>query len=217
MKFLKIAGIVAGAVVLLVVITVTLIGFGVAKSAEAIVETANKEVVQEIVRNGGKTTIVVPLIEKVGLKYENVKLCTPKEHADEMFFEPVVAGTGLLPSTSCVNGSCTVLISMDSVQNAPEDVFMYVQDSSGQCEKTRFSTKGHFEALGYQATIEFTDELVQALGITNADYRVGSMNSKGIASWQIMGTKKASLSYASKMASDSLKIDDQIKAQIRFR
>jgi hypothetical protein len=217
MKFLKIAGIVVAVIALLVVVAVTVLGFGIAKSAEAIVETANQEVVQEIVQGGGKTIIVVPLTEEVGIKYENVKLCTPQEHAEEMFFESVVVGSGLSPSTSCIHNNCTVSIGMDNIQNAPEDIFMYVLDSRGHCEKIRFSTKGHFDTLGYKATIEFTDELMQALGINSADYQVSSMNSNGYTSWQLMGTRKVAFSYPAKTASDSLKIDGRVKAQIQFK
>jgi hypothetical protein len=217
MKFLKIAGIVIGVIAAFVVIVITVLGFGIAKSAEAVVEAANQEVVQEIVQAGGKTTIVVPLAEETGIKYDNIKLCKPQEHAEEMFFESVVVGSGLSPSTSCVNDNCTVSIGMDNSQNAPEDIFMYVRDAGGQCEKTRFSTKGHFDTLGYKATIEFTDGLVQALGVNSGDYQVSSMYSNGYTSWQLMGTKKVSLSYTTKTASDTLMIDGRAKAEIQFR
>jgi hypothetical protein len=217
MKFFKIAGIIIAVIALFVVTVVTVVGFGVAKTAEAVVETANQEVVQEIMHADGQTTIVVPLIEEMGIKYENIALCTPPEHAEEMFFESVVAGSGLSAGSTCFNHNCTVSIGADDIQNIPEDIFMYVQDASGQCKKRRFATEGHIATLGYKATIEFTDELMQALGIDGDDYHVSSTNSMGYSAWQLMGTKKVSLSYPAKLPSDNLKINEQVKARIQFQ
>jgi len=228
MKIPHPALIITGIFVLSVVLNVTVLYLDVSRGLDALDETINPDVSQEVMsaaaqnapattmQSGGLTTISIPLSENRGVKYDNVALCTPPEYARERFFDSVEAENGSV-GTSCVNGRCTVEIGYDDVKEIPGHIVMYVRGAGGRCERQRFGTAGHVQVTGYSATIEFTDELKRALGITGTDYDVGSTENKGYSAWQLMGTKKVTFSYAQRVASDLLKIDDRVKARIKFK
>jgi len=215
MKFLKIIAIGFVLIAVLIVIAVGGLGYGIAKTGEAIVDQANKPVVQKLENDNEQTTIIVPLKEKRGLKYEDISICTPSEYKDEMFFKSIIVSEGLSTSHYCSNGICTVSIEVAHLENIPNNIEMYVTDG-GSCKKMSFPTEGYSATLGYEATIEFTDELVQMLNITGSDYQVSSQKSTGFSSWKMMGTKKVNLFYDTIVSMDDLKVDGVLKAKIIF-
>lgn len=189
--------------------------YGAVMADESFFEQTEQSINQKIETQDGYVSITVPLKEKKGLQYEGINLCKPAGSEDDMFFKSIVAPDGLSSGYSCMNESCTITLDAENLEQIPENITMYVS-RDGQCQKEDFETKGHIQTVGYEATLEFTDELVQALGIVGSDYSVSSANSNGVGSWQMMGTKKANFSYGAKLTTDDLKIDDEIKATIKF-
>jgi hypothetical protein len=217
MRLLKLIVMITGATALTGIVLIMLMGYGITKGAEAIVEKANPDVEQEIVYADGKPRIIVPLRNSTGVQYEHVALCTPPERQNDNFFKRVTAEKASSTSTMCVDGFCTVTIGIPEHQEKPHAVFMYVRGLNGACKKKAFTTKDHFTILERKATIEFTDELKHALGISGDAYEISSEHSAGRMEWQLMGTKKVTLSYPEKPASDVLFINAEAAAEIQFR
>lgn len=217
MQFLKWLAIITGATILSFVLMIFLLGYGITKGAEAIVDAANSEVTQQFVTSGTETTVIVPLRAKEGFRFDHVALCTPPEHQNDKFFHQVIADGASSTSNACSNGVCTATVGITAHESAPHTVFLYLRDSNGVCEKNAVSTQGHFTVLGWEATIEFTDALKHALGITGDNYDISSSSSTGRMSWQIMGTKKVTLSYDTKPRSDLLIINEKPAAKIQFQ
>jgi hypothetical protein len=189
--------------------------YGTAMADESFFGQNEQSINQKIETQDGHVSITVPLKEKKGLQYEGIHLCKLAGSEDDMFFKSVVAPDGLSSGYSCINDSCTITLGAENLEQIPENIAMYVS-KDGQCQKEDFETNGHIQTVGYEATIEFTDELVQALGIVGSHYSASSANNNGVGSWQMMGTKKANFSYGTKLTTDDLKIDDEIKAKINF-
>jgi hypothetical protein len=217
MQFLKWLAIITVATILSFVLMIFLLGYGVTKGAEAIADAANEAVTQTVVTTGNGTTLYVPLHEAKGLRFDHVALCTPPEHQNDNFFHQVIAVDASSTSMACSNGVCTVTIGIPEHKTAPSSVFMYLRGSNGACEKKALSSQGHLTILGWKATIEFTDTLKHALGIAGDDYDISSSSSTGQMSWQLMGTKKVTLSYDIKPLSDLLIINGKPAAKIRFQ
>lgn len=217
MKLLKLIVIITGIAALSVILIIILMGYGITKGAEAVVEAANPDVTQKIIRTDSKTIVLVPLHDVTGIQYEHMALCTPPERQNDQFFKQVIAEQASSTSTTCANGLCTVSIGIPEHQNGPDAVFIYAMDTDGQCIKRALTTKGHITILKRRATIEFTDELKHALGITSDAYEISSKNSTGRMAWQLMGTKKVTLSYNKKPGSDVLFIDGKAAAEIQFQ
>ena len=202
-------------VIPIVVSIVSGLQYGAVQADELIFGQTEQSINQKIETQDGHVTIIVPLQEKKGLQYEGISLCKPVGSEDDMFFKSIVAPDGLSSGYSCINESCTITLEVESSEQIPENITMYVS-RDGQCQKEDFETKGHIQTVGYEATLEFTDELAQALGIVGSDYSVSSTNNNGVGWWQMMGTKKAKFSYETKLPTDDLKIDDTVKATIKF-
>jgi hypothetical protein len=217
MQVLKIIAILLVSIAVIVAIAIGGLGYGVVKAGQGIIEEVNKPIVQKVENNNGEVTVIVPLKEKKGLKYEGVSLCTPLEHKDEMFFKSIIVSDSLLsPRYICTNGICIVSIEAKYPESLPSNIAMYVTDG-GICKKVNFPTNGHLATLGYETTIEFTDELLLALNMVDSNFKVKSQISENISSWQMMGTKKVNIDYNTKVSTDNLKIDDLIKAKIIFK
>ncbi|MEJ2500710.1 MAG: hypothetical protein P8Y65_06245 [Campylobacterales bacterium] len=216
MKLLKIIVMITGIAALTAILIIMLMGYSITKGAEAIFEKANADVTQTVTHADGKTVVIVPLHNTTGIKYEHIALCTPPERQNDHFFKQVIAEQASSTSTMCIDGFCTVTIDIPEHQEKPDAVFMYVKDSSGACKKSALTTGGRFTVLEQKATIEFTDELKQALGISGDTYEISSEHSTGRMAWQLMGTRKVTFTYNEKPASDVLFINGKTVAKIQF-
>ncbi len=176
---------------------------------------SNQPQSQQVQNSGGHVEIAVALEERMGLKFEHIHLCTPAEHEDEPFFDRVISKTGDV-SSGCVNNDCQVSVALEKQETIPEYIYMYVSNGGAGCRKTKFETSGSLDVLGYAVTIEFTNELKKALGITSENFTVDSRNSREKFSTQMMGNKTTVLTYEHKPSSDQLMIDGKVKGNIRF-
>jgi hypothetical protein len=215
MKFIKIVLIGIAAIVVLIALVIVSMGFGLFQLGEAVVDQVNQPVAQTIQKSDQGVNITVALEKKPGLKYESIKLCAPAGHEDDRDFKKIIVPEGYSPGYLCGNELCTIWIK--TYQHAiVEDISMYVLDH-GVCKQQRFATKGHKSILKYEATIEFTDELLQALNITTSKYKIAAVHSNEISSWQMMGNRKASFAYDVPRDGDDLSIDGVIKAHMIYK
>ena len=83
---------------------------------------------------------------------------------------------------------------------------MYISDGA-ECKQQRFETQGHESVIKYEARIEFTEALLQALHITTSEYKIGATHCNEVSLWQMMGNRKALFAYDSKRDGDELTID----------
>lgn len=216
MKFIKFLLITAVAGVALLLTTTIFIGVKFTEGAQALVDVANKPVTQRIERdNDGQVVIVAPLNEQLGIVFRDISLCTPDDHAEDSFFDPVVSD-GFSTNRSCVNGSCTVTFKVDSLSSVPDHVQMYTPAFDGSCEKTSLPTADLAGVTGYKATIEFTEKLKEALGLSSDDIDIKSDHSIGVMTWQVMGTKKSKFTYTERPMSDYLTVNGHSMVQLRF-
>ncbi len=213
MKFFKTVLIILGIVAGLIALAIFSVGFGLFQLGEAVVKGANQPVVQKIQTDDQDVTITVALQEVLGLRYESVALCTPAQYEDDMHFKQVIVSNGS-PGYSCMNGLCDVWIKMEQ-HDIPSYINMYVSDG-GSCEQQRFETQGHEAVLKYEARIEFSEELLQALHVNTSEYKIGATHCNNISSWQVMGSKKAVFSYDSRREGDELMIDGAVKAVLKY-
>jgi hypothetical protein len=210
-KFIKIALI----VIVLIALVIVSIGYGLFELGGAIVDQANQPVIQTIQKSHQDVNITVPLEKRAGLKYESIRLCEPAGHEDDMDFKKIIVPEGYSPGYLCGNELCTIWI--ETHQHAiAEYISMYVLDHD-VCKQQRFATKGHESILKYEATIEFTDELLQALNITASKYKIAAMHSNEVSSWQMMGNRKASFVYYAPCDGDDLSIDGVVKAHMIYK
>jgi hypothetical protein len=220
MGVLKVFGIIAAFVFIVFVMIIAMLGFGVFSLVTSIgsyvVEEANTPVKQQLVMQQGRPTVVVPLREQRGIKYDHLDVCTPHQKPGEDGFDPDIDGNGLLSTSTCSNRGCTVTFDIDEDDRVPEYVSISVRSPDGTCRSTTFPTKEHLTVLEYKATVEFTGALLDALALKSTEYKVGSAQSNGHTVWQFMGTKKASFSYPKKVSGDRLLIDGKPVADIRF-
>ncbi len=215
MKFIKSVLIVIAVLIVLIALVIVSIGYGLFELGGAIVEQANQPVIQKIQKSNQDVNITVALEKKPGLKYEAIRLCEPPGHEDDMHFEKILVPEGFSPGYLCGNGLCTIWIKAHQ-HTMPEYISMYVSEQ-GVCKQKRFETQGHESILKYEATIEFTDELLQALNITTSKYKIGAMHSNEVSSWQMMGNKKASFAYDAPCDGDDLSIDGVVKAHMIYK
>ena len=194
--------------VLLVMLIISAVGFTyfTAKAViTAVEETANEEVLQKISSTDGQTTIQLPLQKEYGMVIKGYSKCFNS------------AGMSNEPTTSsfCSNGNCEITVTFDDLI-FPETVELFVEQGN-ECVAKEFKAGKDVEIVNYFAKVEMTEELKELLAIESDKYRVGSLNSKGRSSFQMMGTKKVILNYNKSVPlSDVLTIDDQHKASIVF-
>ena len=214
MQFLKTVLIVIAVIIVLAALIIVSMTYGLFQLGEAIVEQANEPVVQKIQTNNQEVTVTVALQEKRGLRYDPIALCTPERYEDDMDFKRIIVPEGFSTGYLCGNGLCSVWI--EANQDAiPSYISMYVSEG-GLCEQKRFETQGHEGVLKYEARIEFSDELLQALHINAPEYKVGATHCNEVSSWQVMGNKKAVFSYDSRRKGDELLIDGVPKASLKY-
>lgn len=212
MKFLADIGIFIGFILASIGLFVLFITFSLYQGAKDIVEEVNEPVIQTISIIKNKVIITVPLQKEIGLSYESLDICSPKDK--DMFFNPVSLKSA---SYSCSNNHCIITSDdIKSINNVPTSFTVYHKDNKNNCILMELSTKGHLGIIGYHATIEFTEELKNMLHIVNDDYKVESDKNSGLIVWKIMGTRKSKFDYNKKVTEDTLIIDDKRAATISF-
>lgn len=221
MQALKILGIVIAVTAVLIVLFFVSLGWGVFALTGAVVEeaidSANPEISQTLTRAGGQLVIEVPFETIRGVKYTKIRLCPPPGSDSFVQDDPVSAENAASIEKNCFNGLCTVEIRYDDPSEIPKAVRMHIRNDLGRCIQTSFKTDGYLADLSYRGTIEFTDELKQALGIAGKDFEVGNLGSSSRMVWQLLGTKKARFWYPGPTTSDVLTIDGRVAAEIVYR
>ena len=171
---------------------------------DAIDETANEAVVQQVTRVDSRLAIRVPLQKEYGMVINGFRKCSPQ------------AGIRNEPdfSSSCTDGLCTIVVTFD--ERVPYSVGLYVEKEN-QCRYERFTTENKTRVVNYFAKIEINDALESVLEKPVGDYDVGSLKSLGQITYQLMGSKKVILNYGEKkIISDVLTINNEAKASILF-
>lgn len=213
MTFLRYIAVFILIIALLIILFFAMLGFGIFSSAKSIVDLANQDINQTIFKTNNQINIIVPLKEEIGIRYKNINLCSIEDKEDLT----IVSIAGTTSSTCCLNDICTVTIELNEDTKIPSHIYMY-ENSTGVCKKTKFQTEGHIVPINYAATIEFTDELLQMSNIDESkEYNVKSMNSNGTFSYQLLGSKKVSLSYEKKIKSDILLVDKKEIVNIIYK
>ena len=161
-----------------------------------------------------KLTIKIPLTANYALKYSNIKLCTPDDKKDDVFFAKVIADN-YATSSSCSNDICKVSIGIDDKTNYPTDVQMWVKDSSGKCNKEKMPAQSPALA-SYSAKIKLTPKLLSSMGVKDNKYKISSKNTSNYSSFSINGVKVIKFEYNEKLDIDTILINDKPKVTIIF-
>jgi hypothetical protein len=171
---------------------------------DAIDETANKAVVQQVTDIDGRLAIRVPLQEEYGMVINGFRKCSlPAAIHDEPDF-----------SASCTDGFCTIVVTFD--EQIPDSIGLYVEKEN-RCRYERFITENKTKVVNHFAKIEINDALESALEMPVGNYDVGSLKSLGHITYELAGSKKVILNYGEKRnTSDVLTIDNEAKASILF-
>lgn len=210
MKFLSDIGIFIGFIFASIGLLVVYMIFSLYQGAKDIVEEANEPVTQTVSIVNNKVDITVPLQKEIGLSYGSLDICRPEDK--DMFFNPVSLENA---SYSCFNNHCVITSDdITSINHAPVSFTVYHKDYKNDCVPKELSSVGHLGITGYDATIEFTEELKNMLHIANDDYKVESDKNSGLTVWKIMGTRKSKFDYHKKVTEDTLIIDDKRVATI---
>jgi len=217
MSTLKTVGAIALAFVVFVVVALVLLGHGLFSVGTAVVEQANAPVEQTVTMDGPTTVITLPLQPRYGLVFDvSGMTCEPEGQKDFLFDRVIVEGVdNVLTEVMCSAGRCQLSIEMGEHGETPSAVYAYILEEDGECIKQSLPDQKP-EVTGYAAVIEMTPELEARLGVVGRKFKVRSVNSTGVSSWQIMGTKKVELSYDKQLSSDSLTIDGKPVATLRF-
>lgn len=218
MKIFKLIGIIILSIVAILVLLFALLGFSILGGAYSLIQEGNQEVIQEVKYIDNKVNIKVPLYEKLGIQYTDIKICSEKEK-DDMFFKRVELenGVGLSSDLFCANDICTISIDLDDLGEIPKNLYLHVKNDEDICQKTKSSIQEHIVPLQYTSKIEFTEELKNLMSIAPDDkYEISSSHNSGTLIYQVMGTKKVVFSYNEKITEDTLLIDSDKKANILF-
>lgn len=171
---------------------------------DALDETADEAIVQQVTRVDSRLAIRVPLQEEYGMVTNGFRKCSPQAGMrDEPDF-----------SASCTDGFCTIVVTFD--ERVPDSVGLYVEKEN-QCRYERFTSENRTKIVNYFAKIEINDALESVLETPVGDYDVGSFKSLGQITYQLMDSKKVILNYGEKkIISDVLTINNEAKASILF-
>jgi len=161
-----------------------------------------------------KLSIKVPLTQNYELKYSNIKLCKPVDKKDDPFFSKIIADN-YATSSSCSNDICEVSIGIDDKTNYPSDIQMWIEDSSGNCNKEKMPAKSPTLA-GYSAKIKLTPELLSSMSIKDNNYKISSKNTNNYSSFSIDGIKVIKFEYNKKLDIDTILINDKPKFNVIF-
>jgi len=211
MKFLANIGIFFGFILASIGLFVLFTAFSIYQGSSDFIEEINEPITQTINLTKNNVVISVPLEKEIGLSYESLDICKPKDK--DIFFNPVSLNNS---SYCCSNNHCTItsddIISLD---NAPKSFTVYHKDNNN-CVQTKLLTKGHLGIVSYYATIEFTDDLRNKLHIEKSDYKVMSEKSSGSIVWKVIGTRKARFNYGKNIKEDILIVNDKKIATIVY-
>lgn len=176
-------------------------------------EVKNHEIVQSVKQKGTEVYIRLPLTTKYAIQYKNLRLCKPAS-GDNILFQKIDAGA-FATSYACDKGKCDLFVDLDKEGNYPKEILAYVKDG-GECIPKSIATKNKPTIKGYQAVLEMTQKLTDILHITDDDYKVTLLQSKHIVTWHLIGTRKISILYKDKIASDKLFIDGKKRATMLY-
>ena len=197
-------------VISIVIFVLSMVGLGVFGIIGSIASSANQKVEQKVEFVDSKIKIYVPLIKNRQLALRNISLCKD-EITDENNIKLEIDNKFKLNNTYLLTFS-----ENEFKKGLPRYIYIYKEDSTGNCKKIRYNTEGNFNnRLNYSVKIEFTDKLTKLLGLNNqTDYNVSSPKSFSTSVYQFLGTKKAKFTYSTKQDYYDLLINNVKKAVI---
>ncbi len=197
-------------VISIVIFVLSMVGLGVFGIIGSIASSANQKVEQKVEFVDSKIKIYVPLIKNRQLALRNISLCKD-EITDENNIKLEIDNKFKLNNTYLLTFN-----ENEFKKGLPRYIYIYKEDSTGNCKKIRYNTEGNFNnRLNYSVKIEFTDKLTKLLGLNNqTDYNVSSPKSFSTSVYQFLGTKKAKFTYSTKQDYYDLLINNVKKAVI---
>jgi len=205
---------VLGSLFLIVIAIVVWIGSSVVSSID---DNLNAKVEQSVFLQDGNVIINVPVQKEIGIKVENLDVCTPKStdsfDINNQWYKIDISSVN--SSKGCFNGSCEVSLTGDLISSS-NSFSLLIKQSDGSCSWTEFASKDYLKTISYSATIEFTQQLLNLTELNSSKFDVKSNSSSGYSSWQIMGTKKVKFTYSKKPDMDILTVNGKRIAKIIF-
>ena len=197
-------------IISIVIFVLSMVGLGVFGIIGSIASSANQKVEQKVEFVDSKIKIYVPLIKNRQLELRNISLCKD-EITDENNIKLEIDNKFKLNNTYLLTFN-----ENEFKKGLPRYIYIYKEDSTGNCKKIRYNTEGNFNnRLNYSVKIEFTDKLTKLLGLNNqTDYNVSSPKSFSTSVYQFLGTKKAKFTYSTKQDYYDLLINNVKKAVI---